>query len=94
MHNNYPMIFLDGPGGTQVPDFVINAISEYYKTSNSNTHCEFITTQETDGVISQARKSAAAFLGAEGMDTISFGQNMTTLNYSLAHGIARVFAAR
>ena len=62
-HNNYPMIFLDGPGGTQVPDCVINAISDYYKTSNSNTHGEFITTQETDNVISNARKSAAFFLG-------------------------------
>lgn len=89
-HNNYPMIFLDGPGGTQVPDSVITAISDYYKTSNSNTHGEFITTRETDSVISNARKSAAGFLGAEGESTISIGQNMTTLNFSLAHGIARI----
>ncbi|MEO8765677.1 MAG: cysteine desulfurase-like protein [Ginsengibacter sp.] len=89
-HNNYPMIFLDGPGGTQVPDRVINAIVDYYKLSNSNVHGEFITTRETDAVISQARKSAAALLGAESEDTISLGQNMTTLNFSLAHGIARV----
>jgi len=84
------MVFLDGPGGTQVPDSVINAIVDYYKISNSNTHGEFVTTRETDGVISQARKSAATLLGAESEDTISFGQNMTTLNFSLAHGIARV----
>jgi cysteine desulfurase family protein (TIGR01976 family) len=90
VHNNYPMIFLDGPGGTQVPDNVINAISDYYKTSNSNTHGEFVTTQETDTLISRARKSAAVLLGAEGEETISIGQNMTTLNFSLAHGIARV----
>ena len=89
-HNNYPMIFLDGPGGTQMPDQVINAISDYYKTCNSNTHGEFITTNETDNVISQARESVAAFLGAENKETISFGQNMTTLNFSLAHGIARI----
>ena len=77
-HNNYPMIFLDGPGGTQVPDKVINAIVNYYKMSNSNTHGEFITTNETDAVISNARKSAAALLGAEDEYTISLGQNMTT----------------
>ena len=77
-HNNYPMIFLDGPGGTQIPDRVINAISDYYKTCNSNTHGEFITTNETDNVISHARESVATFLGAESKETISFGQNTTS----------------
>ena len=89
-HNNLPMIFLDGPGGTQVPESVIEAISGYYRTSNSNTHGEFITTNETDTVIQQARQSMAAFLHAENEHTISIGQNMTTLNFSLAHGVARV----
>jgi len=90
VHNHYPMIFLDGPGGTQVPQEVIEAISDYYKKSNSNTHGEFITTNETDEVIHEARVSMTALLGAENTSTISFGQNMTTLNYSLAHGIGRV----
>jgi cysteine desulfurase family protein (TIGR01976 family) len=89
-HNNYPIIFLDGPGGTQIPNRVINVISDYYKTSNSNTHGEFVTTNETDNVISQAREFVATFLNAESKETISFGQNMTTLNFSLAHGIARI----
>jgi cysteine desulfurase family protein (TIGR01976 family) len=89
-HNNFPFIFLDGPGGTQMPDEVINAISDYYRTSNSNTHGEFITTRETDSIISQARKAMATFLNAEGESTISFGQNMTTLNFFLAHGVGRV----
>ena len=53
--NNNPITFLDGPGGTQVPDGVINAISDYYKTSNANTHGEFITTHETDVVIANMR---------------------------------------
>ena len=88
--NNLPMIFLDGPGGTQVPDRVINAISEYYKTSNANTHGEFITTHETDVVIASMRTSMAALLGAENASTISIGQNMTTLNFALARGIARL----
>ncbi|MBS1600389.1 MAG: cysteine desulfurase-like protein [Bacteroidetes bacterium] len=90
VHNNFPMIFLDGPGGTQVPDEVIDAISDYYKKSNSNTHGEFITTNETDAVVKHARVMMAALLGAENASTISFGQNMTTLNFSLAHGIGRV----
>lgn len=89
VHNNFPMIFLDGPGGTQVPDEVIDSISGYYKKSNSNTHGEFITTNETDLIIKQARTSMATMLGAENPSNISFGQNMTTLNYSLAHGIGR-----
>jgi len=90
VHNNSPMIFLDGPGGTQVPQEVIDAISDYYKKSNSNTHGEFITTNETDAVIKQARMMAATLLGAESASTISFGQNMTSLNFSLAHGIGRI----
>jgi len=88
--NNFPIIFLDGPGGTQVPYSVINAISDYYKTSNANTHGEFITTHETDAVIAAMRSSMAALLGAENASTISIGQNMTTLNFALARGIARL----
>jgi cysteine desulfurase family protein (TIGR01976 family) len=88
--NNIPLTFLDGPGGTQVPDRVINAISNYYKTSNANSHGEFITTHETDVVIASMRASIAALLGAENPDTISIGQNMTTLNFALARGIARL----
>lgn len=90
IHDNYPMTFFDGPGGTQVPIDVMNAVSGYYTTSNSNTHGAFITTRETDGILQQAREAAATFLGAEGAHTISFGQNMTSLNFSLAHGIGRV----
>lgn len=88
-HNNKPLIYLDGPAGTQVPQSVIDAISGYYKTSNSNTHGEFLTTNETDAVIRDMRETVAAFLGAEGPETISIGQNMTTMNFALARGIAR-----
>jgi len=89
-YRDLPMVFLDGPGGTQIPNRVIEAITNYYTTSNSNTHGEFITTQETDQLIGNARKAIAVFLGAENEYTISIGQNMTTLNYSLAHGIGRL----
>jgi cysteine desulfurase family protein (TIGR01976 family) len=89
LHNNQPLIYFDGPGGTQVPQSVIDAISNYYKRSNSNTHGEFITTNETDQIIRDMRYAIAAFLGAESPETISIGQNMTTLNFALAHSIAR-----
>ena len=90
LHNNKPLVFIDGPAGTQVPDYVVNAMSDYYKTSNSNTHGAFITTQETDSLMHAMRETVAAFLGAEGPTTISVGQNMTTLNFSLARGIWRM----
>ena len=88
-HNNRNLIYLDGPGGSQVSTRVIEAVSGYYKTSNSNTHGAFITTIETDNVIEQARERMAAFLGAVGPETISFGQNMTTLNFSISKALAR-----
>lgn len=91
LHNDRPLIFLDGPGGTQVPEKVIGAISDYYRRSNANTHGAFVTTRETDEVMAGAREKMAAFLGAEGPQTISFGQNMTTINYSLARAMSRVF---
>lgn len=72
-----------------MPQQVIDAISNYYRNSNSNTHGAFITTKETDGVIEQARERMAKFLGAVGPETISFGQNMTTLNFSVSKALAR-----
>lgn len=89
-HNGLPMVFIDGPAGTQVPQSVISAVAHYYETSNANTHGAFITTQETDHVISNMRKGMAALLGAEGEETISIGQNMTTLNFALARAISRM----
>ncbi len=88
-HNGIPLAYFDGPGGTQIPQAVIDSIVNYYKNSNSNTHGFFITTNETDAVIAGARKAMAEFLNAEGGHTISFGANMTSLNFSLSKGIAR-----
>lgn len=89
IHNGKKLVFLDGPAGVQVPHVVIDSISDYYKTSNANSHGAFITTKETDVVIDSTRSNVATFLGAEGPHTISFGQNMTTLNFSLSHAIGR-----
>ncbi len=90
-HNGMPMVYLDGPGGTQVPDSVIQAMVNYYKTSNANSHGAFANAQETDKTIWSMREHMAAFLGAEGPETISIGQNMTTLNFSLARALSRIF---
>jgi len=93
IHKNKSLIYLDGPAGSQVPKPVISAISRYYEQSNANSHGHFITSQETDQVIDQTREKIATFLGAEGPRTISFGSNMTTLNFSLARSIGRYFQA-
>jgi cysteine desulfurase family protein (TIGR01976 family) len=87
-----PLAFLDGPAGTQVPEPVIAAMSHYYRTSNANLHGEFPTSRETDLLLDETRETVAAFLGAPGGREISFGQNMTTLTYSLAYALAREMA--
>jgi len=89
-HNKLPLIFLDGPAGTQVPQSVIDSIAHYYKNSNANTHGTFLTTHETDQVVHHMRQCMAALLGAESEHCISIGQNMTTLNFALARAMSRV----
>ena len=85
-----PLAFFDGPGGTQVPRAVVDAIGGYYATCNANTHGEFVTSRESDAASAAARQAAADLLGAEGPQSVSFGANMTTLNFALSHAIARV----
>ena len=83
-------VFLDGPAGTQMPDKVIRTISNYYRRSNANTHGLFRTSIETDQLMDETRELVSVFLGASGGHNISFGQNMTSLNYSLSQGIGRI----
>ena len=83
------LAFLDGPGGSQVPRVVIDAIADFYATCNVNTHGRFPPSEEVDRRMAAARDILGAFLGAENPDCISFGQNMTTLNYALSGAIAR-----
>ena len=89
-HNQLPVIYFDGPAGTQVPQKVIDAISDYYRNSNANTHGAFISTNETDRVIHDMRTAVATLLNAESELCISIGQNMTSLNFSLARAMSRV----
>ena len=83
------LAYFDGPGGTQVPRRVIDAVGDYYARYNSNIHGMFVTTQETDEMLMNARIALADFLGAPSWSCISFGANMTTLGFSLAHAIAK-----
>jgi len=87
------LAFLDGPGGSQVPRAVIDAIAEFYATCNVNTHGNFPPSREVDRRMLEARAAVAAFLGAPSAQTISFGQNMTTLNFALSAAIGRTLAA-
>jgi cysteine desulfurase family protein (TIGR01976 family) len=87
------LAFLDGPGGSQVPAAVIEAIADFYATCNVNTHGNFPPSREVDRRMQRAREVVAAFLNAPSADCISFGQNMTTLNFSLSHAIGRTLQA-
>ena len=80
--------FLDGPGGTQVTQSVIDAISHYLQTSNANTHGQYATSHESDDVIAGARSAMADFLGCNS-DEIIFGPNMTTLTFAISRSIGR-----
>ena len=83
------LAYLDGPGGSQVPRVVIDTIVDFYATCNVNTHGKFFPSQEVDRRMDLARARVADFLGAETAACISFGLNMTTLNYFLSGAIAR-----
>jgi cysteine desulfurase family protein (TIGR01976 family) len=92
-HGEFELAYLDGPGGSQVPAAVVEAIADVYATCNVNTHGSFPPSQEVDRRMQAARETVATFLGAASADCISFGQNMTTLNYSLSHAIGRTLNA-
>jgi len=87
-----PAIFFDNPGGTQVPQQVIDAVTKYYVKSNANTHGAFITSRRSDAIIDEARQAAADLLGAT-RDEIIFGNNMTTLTFALSRTMAQEIKA-
>jgi len=86
-----PIAFFDGPGGTQVPDSVVDAVSAYYRESNANTGGPYTTSRATEALIDRARAAAGRFLGCDPAE-VAFGQNMTTLNFALTRTVARTFA--
>jgi cysteine desulfurase family protein (TIGR01976 family) len=82
-------IFFDGPGGTQVCQPVIDAVTNYYLTANANTHGAFFTSRRTDEIIAQGRAALADFLNARLPAEIIFGPNMTTLTFNLSRALGR-----
>ncbi len=86
--NGHPAVFLDGPGGTQVPQRVIDAISDYLRRDNSNTGGAYATGRRTDTMLAAARAAMADFLNC-GADEVVFGPNMTTLTYAMSRAIGR-----
>jgi cysteine desulfurase family protein (TIGR01976 family) len=87
-HNGFPVAYFDGPGGTQVPQEVVDAMADYLLNHNANTHWKYPTSEETDAILANARQVLADFLGARA-DEIAFGQNMTTLTFHLARAFGR-----
>ncbi len=88
MVNHQPAIFFDGPGGTQVPSQVIEAVSHYLIHFNANEGGPFVTSIETEKLIVEAHEAIADFLGCDA-DEVVFGPNMTTLTFALARSLGR-----
>lgn len=86
--NNRPAIFFDGPGGTQVPQRVIDAIGDYLKFSNANEGGAFPTSQRTEAIVHAAHEAMADFLGCAA-DEVVFGANMTTLTFAFSRSLGR-----
>jgi cysteine desulfurase family protein (TIGR01976 family) len=83
-----PTAFFDGPGGTQVPDSVVDAMASYLRESNANLGGPFETSQRSDDVVLTAHETAGLFLGCSPAE-VGFGANMTSLNFALSRAFAR-----
>jgi cysteine desulfurase family protein (TIGR01976 family) len=83
-----PLAFFDGPGGTQCPDEVIDAIADYMRRSNANVGAPYETSRHTDALVEESRDRAAAFLGCT-TEEVAFGPSMTALNFLLTRAFAR-----
>lgn len=86
-----PAIFFDGPAGSQVPECVIDAISDYLRTCNANHGGLFATSRESDALLETAHQALADLFGAADPTGIIFGANMTTLTFSLSRALARTW---
>jgi cysteine desulfurase family protein (TIGR01976 family) len=87
-HDGNPVAYFDGPGGTQVPRPVVEAMTDYLLHHNANTHWAFPTSAETDAALAEARQVFADFLGAS-TDEVVFGPNMTTLTFRVSRALGR-----
>ncbi len=87
-HNGFPVAYFDAPGGTQTPQSVVDAVSDYLLHHNANTHWEYPTSHETDEIIDLARHTFADFLNASSAEIV-FGPNTTTMIYHLSRALGR-----
>ena len=89
--HDLPAVYFDGAAGTQVPQRVIDAISEYLVRHNANHEGVFATSVDSDRVLDEAHRAAADFLGTADSGTVAFGANMTTLTFALSRALARTW---
>lgn len=86
-----PTVYFDGPGGTQVPQCVIDAISDYLSHRNANHGGLFPTSVESEAMLDEAHRAAADLLGADDPDCVAFGPNMTTLTFAISRSLAKTW---
>ncbi len=86
------LAYFDGPGGTQVPESVIEAVTAYYRTSNANSGGAFVTSERSDAIVEATRAAVADLYGAAGPDEIKFGPNMTSLTFHVSRSIGASLA--
>lgn len=91
--NGRPVIFFDGPGGTQIHGSVIKAMHRYFISANSNTHAAYLYSRRTDEAVYEGRRAMADFLNASKPEEIVFGPNMTTLTFRLSQAIGETLGA-
>lgn len=91
-HNGHPVAYFDGPGGTQVPQSVVDAMADYLLHHNANTHWAYPTSEETDAMLAVARGACADFLNASPGE-VWFANNMTTGTFHLARALGRGWGA-
>src|SRR5256714_3273874 len=84
-----PVVYLDNPAGTQVPQRVIDRTAAYWRTMNANRGSAFVTSEETEALLAEVREAAAVFLNAASAEEIVFGANMTTLTFAVSRAIGR-----
>ncbi len=87
-----PAVFFDGPGGTQVPQRVVDAVADSLISANANLHGAFQTSRDCGRIVQEAHRAAADFLGCDPCEIV-FGPNMTTLAFALSRSIARDLSA-
>src|SRR5260370_33960110 len=87
-HNDHPVAYFDGAGGTQTPRVVVEAVADYLLNHNANTHWEDPTSHETDAIIESARHAFADFLNATAHEIV-FGPNTTTMIYHISRALGR-----